>query len=72
MNLGELKSSLSKLPPDLDDALIVLQYFIEGQEKPKFKLLAGTGYIEDPCCVVIFDEEMAHHHIAKRTKRLGQ
>jgi len=43
MKLGELKQSLAKLPPDMDDMQVLLVYAKDG--KPQLECLAFTGYI---------------------------
>jgi len=43
MKLGELKKSLHKLPPDMDDMEVVVLYALNDQRQ--FDLLCFTGYI---------------------------
>lgn len=42
MTLGELKSSLNKLPPDMNDMEVIVSYAINGE--PEYELLCFTGY----------------------------
>lgn len=68
MTLGELKKSLSRMPPDMDDTSVVFQV-TDDQDKPIFNLLAGVGYIQEPICVVLFDEVTATRVIALQEAR---
>ena len=54
MNLGELKQSLSKLPPDMDDMEILLLYSND-EINTVLEHLAFTGYIptaQNECIVL--------------------
>ncbi len=46
MKLGELKKSLAKLPPDMDDMQVLLVYARDG--KTQLECVAFTGYIPTP------------------------
>jgi len=46
MTLGELKKSLAKLPPDMNDMQMVIIYAKNGEMK--MELVAFTGYIPAP------------------------
>lgn len=69
MNLGELKKSLSRMPPDADDFLVVLHNKNDSSEEKTYSLLAGVGYIKDPVCVVLFDETVAKELIIKQAAK---
>lgn len=43
MKLGELKQSLAKLPPDMDDMETMVAYAING--KREYELVCFTGYV---------------------------
>ena len=53
MTLGELKLSLAKLPPDMNDMQVLLVYARDG--KTQLECVAFTGYIPSPGaeCVAI-------------------
>lgn len=46
MKLGELKSALRKLPPDMDDMEVCVVTGKDG--KKKYELLCFTGYLPAP------------------------
>lgn len=56
ITLGEIKISLSKLPPDMDDLEII---FIDLDKKGKYtyELICFTGYMESVPCIALGSEK---------------
>jgi hypothetical protein len=71
MTVKDIKTSLSKLPPDLDDLHILLNVQVAPGEK-QFFLLAGIGYIPEPACIILFDHEVGIGLIANKTPFIGK
>lgn len=53
MKLGELKQSLAKFPPDMNDMHVAIAYAVDG--KTEVELVGFTGYVptKGAECVVI-------------------
>ena len=61
MTVGELKRSLSRLPPDMDDVHVFLKL---GERD--FDLTCYVGYVKDPLCIVIGNEKAARIEIDRK------